>query len=92
MGQKVFSVKVGEGKLAALDLLAEEKNNTRNALMVEAIDAYLSGGLEKVMQERLTACLKTILGFEDKEGLNAAIEEQFGSMLVDLIDSRREPV
>jgi hypothetical protein len=88
MAQKVFSVKVEDDVLAALELLADERNTTRNALVNEAINALLAGGLEKIMQERLMSCLKNILGFQDKEGFTAAVEEQFGVMLVDLIDSR----
>jgi predicted transcriptional regulator len=88
MALKVFSVKADEEKIAGLELLAKEKNTTRNALMVEAIDSLLSGGMEKIMEEKLMACLKNYLGFQDKEGFQEAVEEHFGSMLVDLIDSR----
>jgi hypothetical protein len=88
MSQKVFSVKVDEEKIVGLEILAKEKNTTRNALMVEAIDSLLSGGLEKIMEEKLMGCLQNYLGFQDREGFQEAVEEQFGTMLVDLIDSR----
>jgi hypothetical protein len=89
---KVFSMKIDEERYDALTLLAEHNNTTKNALLIEAVDAILAGGINKVLDAKIQGCLSHILGFNDKAGFDEAVEEKYGSMLVDLIDARLKVV
>lgn len=88
----VFSMKIDQERYDALSLVAEQSNTTKNALLIEAVDAILAGGINKVLEAKIQGCLSHILGFNDKTGFNEAVEEKFGSMLVDLIDARMKVV
>jgi hypothetical protein len=88
MTQKVFSVKIETDKLAAIDILAGHRSTTRNAVVVEAIEAMLSGGIETVFKDRIDEVIKDILGFETYEDMKNYTGNQTCAILESLIDSR----
>lgn len=88
MARKVTSIKMEEEMITALERMAKQQNTTRHALVIEAVESILNGGMDAVFEKKIAGCLEHILGFQDKGSFDDAVEAKFGSMLVDLIDAR----
>lgn len=65
----VWSMKIDQERYDAFTLLAEQRGTTKNALMVEAVDILLDGGMKKVLDERLDACVERFFGGNTLDGV-----------------------
>lgn len=65
----VWSMKIDQERYDAFSLLAETQGTTKNALMVEAVDMILAGGMQKVLDDRIDACLERFFGGNTLDGV-----------------------
>lgn len=65
----VWSMKIDQARYDAFSLLAETQGTTKNALMVEAVDMMLAGGMQKVLDDRIDACLERFFGGNTLDGV-----------------------
>lgn len=73
----VFSMKIDQARYDAFTLLAESQGTTKNALLIEAVDAILAGGIQKALDDRIKACLGDLIGAESIESrLREIIKEE----------------